>query len=1090
MGKIFFYFILVSILVVYSAQSQKKAIAISRENDKNLLVDTLFSKMAVNNIEMWFSNEGTGSFIHSTQGAGLFFPKGSGNFLSYGDGPFIAGMVNGDLRISGVKYHYTSFQPGPAINGIPDTTPKNIKIYQIRKDWEALPEGPEKNKYKDDYFNWISDLGAPNTIDASGNRIPKFIGDEQAWFVMNDFNPIRTNSFFATDPIGVEVQCLVWAYKSPHPLENIIFRKFTFINKGNNDLNNAYLACWADPDVGVGNNNYYGCDTLLDLAYVYYSTNYIDKYYGKQIPAIGYAIMQGPIIKSENEKANWNFGKKAGYKNLNMTSSVSISHDWDPFCDCDVLIPIGSKSGGVQMYNLMKGLKTNGNPFINSLLQPVKYVFPGDPVTNTGWIDGVKNQPVLTPRDVMILPSCGPFNFMKKDTQEFVFAIVIGDGADRLSSITIMKNYTKLIKEGYDNQFNNLSISLSAEETAFYAQQFGKLPEEKNITINNPVNLSLLWVATVDSLWLNVTPDNENSKKIIIKINSTNLSKGLHTANITLKMMVENYEFYKKIKVNYLIDTEQPKISINPDTVKFSAVKNSQSGFSKSFFLRNTGGGKLYWQITNTAGWMNVTPLSGINDTTITVNINTTDLPPGTYSSILNINSPFASNTPINVNIKYTIDPFVSGDTIKVTKKYEHGEAYPIIIDRKNLSGHTYEITFDTSAYIDDYGNEKYKYFWKLTDKTAGIEKARSENFSGSGEYPVFDGIYLKVIGDTKTGIRTDDDPLQRGWVWEPGSPDGSNRFIDPQTWANYSLDCFGLFTNSLKSLGYANTSFFSGSSVKPHELKKVEVRFSSNPGKQQYAYRYLRKASQPAAMNEYTPYIKNKSGTYPYQDYVTVPFTVWDVESNPQIQLSCGFMENNEIKPSGNVDGRWRPTVDGSGGREFLFIFNSPYSVSPESKYQVDIISTTTDMLYWGIFRERGADFPFPNDSGANVEAKLIIYPYYTIALDNKISFSAVPNSIKEEVKNKPISFNLNPNYPNPFNPETTIEFSIPVNSFVELKVFNMLGSEVTTLISGNMKAGIYKTKWVASSVSSGVYFLNLKAGGKNVMRKIVLLK
>jgi hypothetical protein len=72
---------------------------------------------------------------------------------------------------------------------------------------------------------------------------------------------------------------------------------------------------------------------------------------------------------------------------------------------------------------------------------------------------------------------------------------------------------------------------------------------------------------------------------------------------------------------------------------------------------------------------------------------------------------------------------------------------------------------------------------------------------------------------------------------------------------------------------------------------------------------------------------------------------------------------------------------------------------------------------------------------------------------------------------------FELGQNYPNPFNPTTTIEFSIPKAEFVTLKIYNILGEEVTTLVSERLTAGQYKYQWDASGLPSGVYFYKLEA-------------
>jgi aminopeptidase N len=88
------------------------------------------------------------------------------------------------------------------------------------------------------------------------------------------------------------------------------------------------------------------------------------------------------------------------------------------------------------------------------------------------------------------------------------------------------------------------------------------------------------------------------------------------------------------------------------------------------------------------------------------------------------------------------------------------------------------------------------------------------------------------------------------------------------------------------------------------------------------------------------------------------------------------------------------------------------------------------------------------------------------------------------------PVEYSLKQNYPNPFNPSTTIEYTIPQNGFVSLKVFNVLGKEVATLVNGQNESGKHKVEFDASSLNSGVYFYRIESGNFVETKKLVLLK
>jgi CubicO group peptidase (beta-lactamase class C family) len=103
---------------------------------------------------------------------------------------------------------------------------------------------------------------------------------------------------------------------------------------------------------------------------------------------------------------------------------------------------------------------------------------------------------------------------------------------------------------------------------------------------------------------------------------------------------------------------------------------------------------------------------------------------------------------------------------------------------------------------------------------------------------------------------------------------------------------------------------------------------------------------------------------------------------------------------------------------------------------------------------------------------------------------FVYIVSGIEKSDQNIPTVFSLDQNYPNPFNPSTTIEFAIPKTEFVSIKIYNLLGQEVATLVSQTLKAGFYKYEWNASDLSSGVYYYSIQAGDFQDVKKMVLIR
>ncbi len=124
---------------------------------------------------------------------------------------------------------------------------------------------------------------------------------------------------------------------------------------------------------------------------------------------------------------------------------------------------------------------------------------------------------------------------------------------------------------------------------------------------------------------------------------------------------------------------------------------------------------------------------------------------------------------------------------------------------------------------------------------------------------------------------------------------------------------------------------------------------------------------------------------------------------------------------------------------------------------------------------------------SGNNIEKQIVI------------TQKGLVTSVNSEIKSLPKKFELFQNYPNPFNPTTTIKYTIPVGAathesplqqHVLLKVYNILGKEIATLVNENQKPGIYKVKFNASNLPTGIYFYTLHYGNISKTKKLIILK
>ena len=363
-----------------------------------------------NNIDMLVTNHGSFAYDIARGNPGFIYPRGSTKTVLFAAGPWIVAKVNGQVRVAMGEYSQ-EFVPGPMVNGTFQTDSPSFKNYKILRG----------DTTSSDYLNWPADQGAP--VDSLG--APALLGEAMIWSVYNDADPAaHTNMSGSTQPLGIEVQQTTFAFHRPGPISNIIFVKYKLINKGGNTLDSMFVSAWSDPDLGGALDDLVGCDTTLSLGYAYNSTNN-DEVYSSRPPAVGLQFLQGPVIPT---------GTPGVFETLGMTSFHKYIGGTDP-------------RNSAETYNLMKGLNPDGSPVINPLTsQATKFPLSGDPVTQTGWLDSY-------PTDRRLMLSTGPFTMAPGDSQEILTAILVGQGTDRLSSISNLRTAAVLAKELYEAGF-------------------------------------------------------------------------------------------------------------------------------------------------------------------------------------------------------------------------------------------------------------------------------------------------------------------------------------------------------------------------------------------------------------------------------------------------------------------------------------------------------------------------------------------------------------------------------------------------------------------------------------------------------------
>ena len=451
--------------------------------------------MSINRLTMWANSNGVLAYSPLRQGPGVVYPRGSATIATR-EGLVWGGYVfdGGDdiLRIGGQAVG-TGTLPGRIVSPGVAENPVNadVRIFRIRRDWNTanlradaadtygIPDLLVSNgdmdrlreEYRRDWLEWPWDKGAPwyerngvpgyqprpDGIPDSTQDEPGLAGADQViWFAVNDLDEEVSFSFYGTEPIGMEEQVTCWAYNRPDGVGDVVFQRYRLIYKGTADtpaeafIDSMVISKWADPDIGNYSDDYVGYDAARQFAYAY-NAEPADVEFNK-IPAVpsvaGYALLQGPRVPRPGSVARWDGGEVEGYENLPASSFTYIDGDTRTG---------DSRSGfarGPIMWNVMRGYQgVLANPPA-CLIDPVtgdctSFELTGDPQTFSGWIDGR-----ITPKgDRRIVLSAGPFSMARGDTQEVVFALAGGVGADHRAGIAALRDNVGAARDLYLNSF-------------------------------------------------------------------------------------------------------------------------------------------------------------------------------------------------------------------------------------------------------------------------------------------------------------------------------------------------------------------------------------------------------------------------------------------------------------------------------------------------------------------------------------------------------------------------------------------------------------------------------------------------------------
>jgi hypothetical protein len=476
------------------------------QRDKNASDQPLLTKSTLvgyDGVISWININGFASLVrfdglsaHNplTGASGTLYPRGQVGVI-YQDGLIWGGLVDTlalgspRIRVGGATYDV-----GTKAGWVDGSTPANpddeaVRIYRIRNDVspdnntatdaQLRQDAAEvfnltsatvtdediaiiREQYIRDWQEWPVDKGAPfynndgvAGYDPANGDLPGFAnGDQVLWYATNDFDNAQARSLYASPGFGLEIQTTMWGYNisTAEPLGNVYFKRYRLINKSGSQIDSMFLSQWSDPDLGAYANDFTGVDRDLSLMFAYNGVAEDADFaeFGYAPAAVGYDFLQGPIVPSAGDVAIFDLQNRADFKNLEATSYSYFTAGGN-FSDPE----LGTYGGTLAWWNMLRGFAptediVDPDPYTTPDGTPTKFPLDGDPVSFTGFIDGILD----APGDRRMLITSGPFTMAPADTQELVVGVIAGLSINNRASVGLLKFYDQAVQGAYNTLFD------------------------------------------------------------------------------------------------------------------------------------------------------------------------------------------------------------------------------------------------------------------------------------------------------------------------------------------------------------------------------------------------------------------------------------------------------------------------------------------------------------------------------------------------------------------------------------------------------------------------------------------------------------
>lgn len=352
--------------------------------------------------------------------------------ITYGYGLHVIGKINNFPHLA-ISQWQSAYSPGPIIDGQAAMLihPEDSLRYRVYK----ISRGDDNSN--PDYAEWPIDFGAP--VNQKGE--PLVYGDQTLWTTYNAMDSTQLYRIYWNDhrdslPImPIEVQQLIYSrsgYSSDYEdiFSNTMFFEFKVLNKGTQTIDSTFIGFWTDIDFCDPSSNSPAVDGTLQAGFCWTNNQAVCG----TSPAIGYALLYGPLQESQGDTAYFGSERIANYKNSGMSSFYPVAQDAHPYFDAYY-----TREGA---WNIARGKNENGESIINPITNQItKFPLDGDPVTNEGWV-----WTNSTNSEAGFYFFTGPFTLAPTDSQWILLALTPAVGNNNLESILLLRKKLEALR--------------------------------------------------------------------------------------------------------------------------------------------------------------------------------------------------------------------------------------------------------------------------------------------------------------------------------------------------------------------------------------------------------------------------------------------------------------------------------------------------------------------------------------------------------------------------------------------------------------------------------------------------------------------